>query len=118
LKDGLGRVVQVKKDIFINGEEKMSVSGRTIYDQLGRAILQYHPIYEDKAPPPYPYYSGHINSNINLNLSNYYSYQQYDYKDRVIASTDELFHTTSMVYALDNNLLKQQQHYIRIAVHN
>jgi len=107
LTDGLGRVIQVKKDIFVGGEERMSVSGRTIYDQLGREVLQYHPIDEDKDNSVYYYYNtSNLNQNLNLNFSGYYSSQQYDYKDRVVTATDELFHTTSMVYTLDNNLLK------------
>lgn len=50
--DGLERVLQTKKDVAIfNGDgkadtEMMSVSGRVIFDALGRAIKAYYPITE------------------------------------------------------------------------
>jgi len=56
LIDGLKRPVQVKKDIEFtlvgfNGipiqSEKMSVSGRIIYDAFGRTIAGYHPVSEN-----------------------------------------------------------------------
>ncbi|WP_344850684.1 SpvB/TcaC N-terminal domain-containing protein, partial [Kribbella ginsengisoli] len=52
--DGLGRAVQVKKDAAIHtGEttpaaDKMTVSGKTEYDGLGRAVKQYYPVTEPK----------------------------------------------------------------------
>ncbi len=52
--DGLGRVLQVKKDVAVfTGEntpdqEKMAVSGRVIFDGLGRPIKQYYPVLENK----------------------------------------------------------------------
>ena len=49
--DGLGRVLQVKKDGTIyNGqedEEKMIVSGRVLFDAFGRATTSYYPIVEN-----------------------------------------------------------------------
>lgn len=50
--DGLGRVVQVKKDIALyQGDgvadlEAMQVSGQTIYDAFGRTIKNYYPVTE------------------------------------------------------------------------
>jgi YD repeat-containing protein len=44
--DFLGRAVQVKKDIEQHGAESRSVSGKKVYDNLGRVIRQYHPTFE------------------------------------------------------------------------
>ncbi|MGW1718187.1 SpvB/TcaC N-terminal domain-containing protein [Streptomyces sp. NPDC002156] len=46
--DGLGRVVQTKKDAEVAGQDVMTVSGRTVYDELGRAVRQYYPVTEPK----------------------------------------------------------------------
>jgi RHS repeat-associated protein len=48
--DGTGRVVQTKKDATVRGEDVMTVSGRTVYDALGRDIEQYYPVTEPKGP--------------------------------------------------------------------
>ncbi|WP_369034861.1 SpvB/TcaC N-terminal domain-containing protein [Streptomyces adonidis] len=48
LVDGLGRVVQTKKDAEVDGQDVMTVSGRTVYDELGRAVRQYYPVTEPK----------------------------------------------------------------------
>ncbi|MEV6107918.1 SpvB/TcaC N-terminal domain-containing protein [Streptomyces sp. NPDC051940] len=48
--DGLGRVVQTKKDARVGGQDVMTVSGRTVYDAFGRAAQQYYPTTEAKGP--------------------------------------------------------------------
>ncbi|MDR6525890.1 RHS repeat-associated protein [Chryseobacterium rhizosphaerae] len=102
--DGWGKVVQTKKDILLNGEEKMSVSGRTIYDVVGRAISQHHPIFENKYPPNDP---NHTNVLLNMSApSPYYSSVQRDTKDRVAVTVDELFHTANTMYSIENNMVK------------
>ncbi len=98
--DALGRIVQVKKDIELAGVEKMSVSGLTIYDVHGRAIKQYHPLYEDK--DNILQYNGIFNSS----LSNYSSTSVYDVKDRPVTVTDEDGNVTNSTYSIENNLLK------------
>jgi RHS repeat-associated protein len=45
--DGLGRVIQTKKDIEINNEEKRVVSGKVIYDIFGRVISENYPKLEE-----------------------------------------------------------------------
>ncbi len=45
--DGLGRVIQTKKDIEINSVEKRVVSGKVIYDIFGRVISEYYPKVEE-----------------------------------------------------------------------
>ncbi|MBO4541760.1 MAG: RHS repeat-associated core domain-containing protein, partial [Bacteroidales bacterium] len=41
--DGLGRIVQTRKEAAVNGVEKQVVSGLQQYDALGRAIKTYYP---------------------------------------------------------------------------
>ncbi|MBO7492078.1 MAG: hypothetical protein J6T59_06530, partial [Bacteroidales bacterium] len=47
ITDGLGRLLQTKKDAEIGGHEKSIVTGRVKYDCLGRTTEQYHPFEED-----------------------------------------------------------------------
>lgn len=105
--DGWGKMVQTKKDILLNGEEKMSVSGRAIYDVVGRVISQHHPIFEDKYPPNDP---NHTNVLLNMNApSPYYSSVQRDTKDRIAVTVDELFHTANTMYSIESNMIKSLQ---------
>ncbi|GAA3535331.1 hypothetical protein GCM10022419_013630 [Nonomuraea rosea] len=46
--DGLARVVQTKKDAKIGGADAMTVSGRTVFDEFGRAAEQSYPVSEPK----------------------------------------------------------------------
>ncbi|MET9736101.1 SpvB/TcaC N-terminal domain-containing protein [Streptomyces sp. NPDC006458] len=46
--DGLGRLVQTKKDAEVAGQDVMIVSGRTVFDALGRSVEQYYPLTEPK----------------------------------------------------------------------
>ena len=41
--DGLGRIVQTRKEAAVNGVEKLVVSGLQQYDALGRIIKSYYP---------------------------------------------------------------------------
>ena len=47
ISDGLGRLLQTKKDAEIRGQEVSLVTGRVIYDCFGRTVAQYHPFTED-----------------------------------------------------------------------
>ena len=49
ITDGLGRLLQTKKDAEINGREWSIVTGRVKYDCFGRTVEQYHPFKEDTA---------------------------------------------------------------------
>ncbi|WP_278352941.1 SpvB/TcaC N-terminal domain-containing protein [Chryseobacterium gleum] len=93
--DVTGEIIQVKKDIDIDGQEKMSVSGRVLKDNLGRAVWQYHPISENKDPA--------INNKLTLSLATELTTASYDYKDRVVTSTDELGHTIDSKFYIFNN---------------
>ena len=59
ITDGLGRMMQTKKDAEINGHEWSLVTGRVKYDCFGRTVEQYHPFKEDTAlfAAYNPYYS-------------------------------------------------------------
>ena len=46
ITDGLGRLLQTKKDAEINGREWSLVTGRVKYDCFGRTVEQYHPFEE------------------------------------------------------------------------
>jgi RHS repeat-associated protein len=41
--DGLGRIVQTRKEAAVNGVEKLVVSGHTVVDALGRTVASYYP---------------------------------------------------------------------------
>ena len=45
--DPWGRIIQVKKDLVVNGTDVIQVSGKTQYDAVGRAVLQYDPTIEN-----------------------------------------------------------------------
>ena len=47
LTDGLGRLLQTKKDAEIGGQEVSLVTGKVVYDCFGRSVAQYHPFTED-----------------------------------------------------------------------
>ena len=92
--DGLGRIVQVKKDIELKGREFMSVSGLVKYDSFGRVVLERHPVSEPKNPTE--------NKIINTDISNYYKRYSYDILDRKTQITDEEGNTTEMKYGIEN----------------
>lgn len=107
ISDGWGKVVQTKKDILLNGVEKMSVSGMTVHDVIGRAISKYHPSFEDKYPPNDPNHS-----NLLLKMgggSSYYTSIDRDTKDRITTTVDELFHTAFTWYSWEDNMIKSTQ---------
>ncbi|WP_312346246.1 SpvB/TcaC N-terminal domain-containing protein [Chryseobacterium binzhouense] len=98
--DITGEVIQVKKDIEIDGEEKMSVSGRVLNDNLGRAINQFHPIFENK--------DAILNDKLNLLLSQHHTAASYDYKDRVVSSTDEVGNSVDNRFFIENDRFKTE----------
>ena len=44
--DGLGRMIQTKKDAEVEDEPMHIVSGKVVYDCFGRTVAQYHPVVE------------------------------------------------------------------------
>ncbi|ROI06747.1 hypothetical protein EGI16_02245 [Chryseobacterium sp. G0240] len=96
--DFLGRIVQTKKDFEWSGYESRAVSGRTIYDDLGRAIRQFHPVMEAVT-----------NQALNLASSGASTTNAYDSRDRVVSFTDEDGVTTKTTYSIDHDLFKTTQ---------
>ncbi|MDQ0593659.1 RHS repeat-associated protein [Chryseobacterium ginsenosidimutans] len=97
--DMLGRVIQVKKDVEINGVERRSVSGRPIFDKFGRTIRQYQPYDE-----PIGTNSGNIN--VSFPTIVYSTASVYDASDRVIQAIDEDNQTKFTKYAINGSLFK------------
>lgn len=93
--DITGEIIQVKKDIEIDNQEKMSVSGKVVKDNLGRSVWQYHPLAENK--------DAVLNNRLTLTTSTELTTASYDYKDRRISSTDELGHSLDNRYFIENN---------------
>lgn len=89
-------IVQTKKDIAVDGAEKMSVSGLFEVDQFGRKIKEYHPGVENK--------NLQLNGQINFTPTTYFTEKEYDYKDRVKYFTDENGHTTEFDYEIISDL--------------
>lgn len=98
--DVTGKVIQVKKDIEIDDEEKMSVSGRVIDDNLGRAVLQYHPVFENKDVA--------VNNKLTLTLAQHHTSAGYDYKDRVVSSVDEAGNSVDNKFLIESNWFKTE----------
>ncbi|MBB4805901.1 RHS repeat-associated protein [Chryseobacterium defluvii] len=96
--DVTGKVIQVKKDIEIDDEEKMLVSGRVINDNLGRAVVQYHPVFENK--------DAAINNKLTLTLAQHHTSASYDYKDRTVSTIDEDGNSVDNKFLIENNMFK------------
>ncbi len=106
--DGLSRAVQVKKDIRFSpntvtgggtSDERMSISGKTTYDHLGRSIKVYHPWHEEK------------DINTNFEVNNYeeitfFSETRYDELDRSIQTIDAASSDAFMEYTVEDGLHK------------
>jgi RHS repeat-associated protein len=96
--DFLGRIVQTKKDFEWSGYESRSVSGRTVYDDLGRAVKQHHPVME-----------GVTNQALNSASNSASTSSAYDSQDRIVSFTDEDGVTAKTIYSIDHNLFKTTQ---------
>ncbi|WP_300688888.1 RHS repeat-associated core domain-containing protein [Chryseobacterium sp.] len=93
--DFMGRVIQVKKDVDINGTERRSISGRPVFDVLGRQVYQYQPQEGDLQ-----------DNNLNLNLSQYMLANTYDVSDRITNVKYEDGVEKSIRYEIEGNLFK------------
>jgi RHS repeat-associated protein len=102
--DGLGRTVQVKKDINLNYgaaqdpeyKESLSISGKDYYDEFGRPVEAYHPWSEEKTDS-HKFLVNEFSSPVKSTCI-------YDALDRVVSLTDDGNCTTSTIYdiAQDN----------------
>ena len=97
--DGLGRIVQVKKDIDEIGIERHVVGGTIHYDGLGRKIKEFFPVSEAISIYSPDYY-------LNTTIANsYYTETQYDWLDRPIRTdfADGTYTTNTYSIAPDAN---------------
>lgn len=99
--DGLARPIQVKKDIWLNTSTNpqtpqfisaLSVSGKTSFDDLGRAIQQYHPWWEAK--------TNTTKFLLNEYASPFKSKSEFDELDRPLKTTDPDGNISTMQYSL------------------
>jgi len=96
--DGLGKIIQMKKDIDLSGVEKRSVTGKIMYDALDRPIEEYHPQVEDLVV--YDTVFNHLNNSVYPTLT------KYDILDRPITITYPNNSTIQNSYGFgqDNNI--------------
>ncbi|MDD3280666.1 MAG: RHS repeat-associated core domain-containing protein, partial [Bacteroidales bacterium] len=93
--DGLGRVVQTKKDAEVNGVEKMIVSGRVIFDAFGRTVASYYPTEQNLGDTTYCNDTDNVTPTIT----------DYDILDRplTLISPDQIEHNFEYGFGNDNN---------------
>lgn len=104
--DGLARPIQVKKDISLNKSEDptkgadyyeaLSVSGKTEFDEFGRAVKQFHPWFEGK--------EDNTKFKINEYDSPFSSETVYDELDRPVKSIDPEGNISLMEYSLGEDI--------------
>ena len=104
--DGLTRLLQTKKDAAIfqgkgkADKEQMTVSGRIIYDGLGRQVAAYYPVTEDKGS----------DSVFNAAFDNIKpTLTSYDVLNRVLTTTLPDGSVTQNTYGFDNDRQQQTQ---------
>lgn len=100
--DGLARPIQIKKDITLNRSEDhkevsyyeaLSVSGKTYFDEFGRATQQFHPYFETKTDA--------IKFLLNEYASPFSAKTQFDELDRPIKSIDPEDNVSTVEYTID-----------------
>ena len=94
ISDGLGRMLQTKKDAEIGGYEVSLVTGKVVYDCFGRTVAQYHPFTEDTLDatlynPQYDSATATVTA--------------YDILDRPVFSVQPYGRTTTTDYGFDSS---------------
>jgi RHS repeat-associated protein len=104
--DGLGRALQTKKDVAVfqgtgrDDKEQMAVSGRILFDGLGRQVTAYYPVTEDKG----------TDSVFNRSFDNISpTVTAYDVLSRPLTITLPDGSVTQYTYGFDNDRLQQLQ---------
>src|SRR5574340_588638 len=87
--DGIKRVLQTKTRASVNGETMMIVSGRTVFDGLGRSVAQYYPVVEPLGQ------AGAFNP---ANDEHYHTTTEFDVLDRTVKTTLPDETVTTMAY--------------------
>ncbi len=102
--DGLARPIQIKKDIALNKSEDhkevqyfeaLSVSGKTYFDEFGRATQQFHPYFETKTDA--------TKFLLNEYASPYSASTQFDELDRPIKTIDPEDNVSTVEYSIDSD---------------
>ena len=93
--DGLGRIIQNKKDVEIQGVEQRVVSGKIYYDAFGRVIDERYPTEEVISVP-----ESNIDTTIDGTPPTLY---QYDILNRVTKITYPNGKITNISYGIDNS---------------
>ncbi len=100
--DGLARPIQIKKDITLNSSqnhqepnyyEALSVSGKTYFDEFGRAIKQFHPYFEAKTDA--------TKFLLNEYASPYSATTLFDELDRPVKTIDPENNISTVEYTID-----------------
>lgn len=94
ISDGLGRMLQTKKDAEIGGQEVSLVTGKVVYDCFGRTVAQYHPFTEDTVQ--YALYNDSVTSGTA-------TVTEYDILDRPVLSVQPYGRTTATDYGFGSS---------------
>ena len=92
--DGIKRVLQTKKRAAVNGQTMMIVSGRTVFDGLGRTVAQYYPVVEPLGQ------AGTFNG---ANDERYHTATEFDVLDRTVKTTLPDATVTTMSYGFGSD---------------
>jgi YD repeat-containing protein len=92
--DGLGRIVQTRKEAAVNGVEKLVISGHTVVDALGRTVETYYPTEIHKDSTRFRFIT---------DQSAPASTVTYDILDRPLVQTAPDASTTTFQYGFDNS---------------
>ncbi|MBQ2488977.1 MAG: hypothetical protein II525_04100, partial [Bacteroidales bacterium] len=95
--DGLGRIVQTRKEAEVNGVEKLVVSGHTVADALGRTVASYYPTEIHKDSTRFRFIVDGITP----------STATYDVMDRPLVQTAPDASTTTFQYGFEDNYLNK-----------
>ncbi len=98
ITDGLGRLLQTKKDAEIAGGEKVLVTGRVEYDCFGRTVAQYHPFTEDLGTENI--YNDSVTAGTATTV-------RYDILDRQTYTRTPMGYVTTMTYDFDTCMGRQ-----------
>ncbi|MBO7624171.1 MAG: hypothetical protein J6S82_02570, partial [Bacteroidales bacterium] len=94
--DGLGRIVQTRKEAEIGGMEKLVVSGHTVADALGRTVASYYPTEIHKDSTRFRFITDNTAPAATAT---------YDVMDRPLVQTAPDGSATTMQYWFDDNHL-------------
>ena len=93
ITDGMGRLMQTKKDAEIGGQEVSLITGKIVYDCFGRTVEQYHPFSENLGTESV------YNDSVTIGTA---TVMEYDMMDRQKRVTQQPYgYTTTMDYYID-----------------